>query len=140
MTQHTFHPEPTNVQRAEWAKSALDVFIEKVYTGDHPDSMLPEDIESAVGDLICDLLHFARIHPRLDALVIHSHALAMFDEEVADEEEANRSAEPPADLLDTLLNIKILAQKSGDHEADPFALLDLIAGEVQSALAKATPK
>jgi hypothetical protein len=41
-------------------------------------------------------------------------------------------------LLDALLNIKRLAEKSGDHEADPFALLDLIAGEVHTALAQAT--
>jgi hypothetical protein len=40
--------------------------------------------------------------------------------------------------LDTLLDIKRLAGKSGDHEADPFALLDLIADEVRTAINKAT--
>jgi len=44
------------------------------------------------------------------------------------------------ELLDTLLNVKRLAEKSGDDEADPFALLDLIADEARAALAKATPK
>jgi hypothetical protein len=37
-------------------------------------------------------------------------------------------------LLDALLNIKRLAEKSGDHEADPFALLDLIAHEARATI------
>jgi hypothetical protein len=40
-------------------------------------------------------------------------------------------------LFDALLDIKRLAGKSGDHEADPFALLDLIAERVREAIAKA---
>jgi len=82
MTQQTC-PEPTNVERAQWAKDALAVFTAQTYGGDHPDSMNPEDLESAIGDLICDLLHLARYHPRMDAAAIHAHALAMFEEEVA---------------------------------------------------------
>ena len=39
-------------------------------------------------------------------------------------------------FLDALLNVKRLAEKSGDHEAEPFTLLDLIADEVHAALAK----
>jgi len=38
-------------------------------------------------------------------------------------------------LLDALLDIKRLAEKSGDHEADPFSLLDMIASEARAALA-----
>ncbi len=52
---------------------------------------------------------------------------------------ANLIAKLP-ELLDALLNVKRLAEKSGDHEADPFALLDLIADEARAVLAKATPK
>ena len=37
-------------------------------------------------------------------------------------------------LLGALLDIKRLAEKSGDHEADPFALLDLIAVKARSAV------
>ena len=38
-------------------------------------------------------------------------------------------------LLDALLDIKRLSGKSGDHGADPFALLDLIADAAQAAIA-----
>lgn len=41
-------------------------------------------------------------------------------------------------LLDALLNIKRLAGKSGDDEADPFALLSLIASEALAAIHYAT--
>jgi hypothetical protein len=41
-------------------------------------------------------------------------------------------------MLDTLLNIKRLAGKSCGHEADPFALLELIASEALAAINKAT--
>jgi hypothetical protein len=41
-------------------------------------------------------------------------------------------------MLDDLLDIKRLAEKSGDAEADPFALLDLIAAQARDSLAKAT--
>jgi len=42
------------------------------------------------------------------------------------------------DLFDVLLDIKRLAEKSGDHEADPFALLDSIADRVRTAIAIVT--
>jgi hypothetical protein len=40
--------------------------------------------------------------------------------------------------LDALLDIKRLAEKCGDQEADPFALLDLIAEKARAAIKKAT--
>jgi hypothetical protein len=149
MPQHTDPSEPINVQRAEWAKAALAVFTAETYSGDHPDTMHPGDLESAIGDLICDLLNLARYHARLDAAAIHSHALDMFETELAEDEfikaaaafaqaEGNNSAKPVPDWLGALLNIKRLAEKSGDHEADPFALLDLIASEAFAAINKAT--
>jgi len=36
--------------------------------------------------MICDLLHFARLHPRMDAREIHAHALRLFEHEIADRE------------------------------------------------------
>jgi hypothetical protein len=51
--------EPTNADRAAWAKEALAVFTARTFSGDHPDSMDRDDLESAVGDLVADLLHFA---------------------------------------------------------------------------------
>jgi|GEM_PF-2983308 len=82
MTKQIRHLEPTNVQRAQWAKNALAVFTTETYGGDHPDTMFPGDLETAIGDLICDLLHFAHFHPRLDAVEIHIHAREMFEEEL----------------------------------------------------------
>jgi hypothetical protein len=52
--------EPTNPARAAWAKSALAVFTAATFSGDHPDTMNREDLECAISDLICDLMHFAR--------------------------------------------------------------------------------
>lgn len=49
-----------------------------------------------------------------------------------------RNSKPVPYWLDTLLDIKRMAEKSGDREADPFALLNLIACEVRRAINKAT--
>ena len=140
MTKHSRNLEPTNVERAEWARNALATFTAETYSGDHPSTMHTDDLGSAIGDLICDLLHFAYFHPRLDALAIHAHARSMFQLELTGEQMADHSAGPTVRLLDALLNIKRLAGKSGDQEVDPFTLLDLISDEVQNVLAKTTPK
>ncbi len=84
MIEQTHH-QPTNVQRAQWAKAALDVFIAET-DGDEPDSMHPSDLEDAICDLICDLMHLARFHPRMDALTIHARALTHFEHEIAEVE------------------------------------------------------
>jgi hypothetical protein len=149
MTQKTCPPEPTNVQRAEWAKAALAVFTAETFSGDRPETMHRDDLEDAISDLICDLLHFARFHPRMDAGAIHARALRTFEAEVAEEANCDRevpsvqtevsnSTEPVPYWLDAFLDIKRMAEKSGDHEADPFALLDLIAHEARAAINKAT--
>lgn len=52
--------EPTNADRAAWAKSALAAFTAATYSADHPDTMVRDDLECAISDLICDLMHFAR--------------------------------------------------------------------------------
>jgi hypothetical protein len=59
MTSTPFH-EPTNADRARWAKNALAVFAAETFSGDHPDTMERDDLECSIGDLICDLLHYAR--------------------------------------------------------------------------------
>jgi hypothetical protein len=51
--------EPTNADRAAWAHEALEVFTARTYGGDHPDTMDRGDLETAIHDLIADLLHFA---------------------------------------------------------------------------------
>jgi hypothetical protein len=82
--QSPFH-EPTNAQRAEWARNALAVFTAETYSSDHPDTMHPGDMESAIGDLICDLLHLAA-RKGMDAPAIHQHARGMFEQELAEDE------------------------------------------------------
>jgi len=110
MTQPTCNHEPTNAQRAEWAKAALAVFTGETYSGDHPDTMHPEDLDSAIGDLICDLLHFAA-RKRMPAYTIHAHALELFETELAEEDCCDRAPavappqpRPPsyAELLEAL--------------------------------------
>jgi hypothetical protein len=54
--------EPTNQDRARWAKDALTVFTCQTFSGDYPDTMDRDDLESAIADLICDLMHFAAEH------------------------------------------------------------------------------
>lgn len=85
MTHPTGNDEPTNIQRAEWAKAALTVFTEETCGGEHPDSMIRGDLEDAISDLICDLLHFAHLHPRMTPAEIHARALRNFEQEIADE-------------------------------------------------------
>jgi hypothetical protein len=139
MTKHTEPLEPANVQRAQWAKNALAVFTDETYGGDRPEDMEPGDLESAIADLICDLLHFAHFHPRMNAVKIHEHARDLFETERADDRDRTSAETSPA-WRDALLNIKRLAEKSGDDDADPFALLDLIAAEARTVLLKSTHK
>jgi hypothetical protein len=51
--------EPTNQVRARWAKDALAVFTAETFSDDHPNMMHRDDLACAIGDLVCDLLHFA---------------------------------------------------------------------------------
>jgi len=55
----THTSKPTNLDRARWARDALAVFTEATFSGDHPDTMHRDDLECAISDLICDLLHLA---------------------------------------------------------------------------------
>ncbi|HVX09908.1 MAG TPA: hypothetical protein VHC22_01785 [Pirellulales bacterium] len=83
--------EPTNADRAGWAKDALAVFTARTFSGDHPDAMDRGDLECAIGDLIADLLHFA-VQQRFDAGSIMRTACEHFDAELVD---ASRNAPLP---------------------------------------------
>jgi len=85
MTDQARENQPTNAQRADWAKAALTVFTEETCGGDHPDSMPLGDLEDAISDLICDLLHLANFHPPMNAARLHAQALGNFEQEIADE-------------------------------------------------------
>ena len=77
--------EPSNADRAEWAKDALAVFTALTFSGDHPDTMHHQDLECAIVDLICDLLHFASYkHFAVEA--VHQRAPTHFSIELDDEE------------------------------------------------------
>ena len=76
--------EPTNSDRAEWAKQALAVFTATTYGGDHPDSMDRGDLEAAVYDLIADLLHYAE-QKGFDVIEILYRAHGHYEAELAEE-------------------------------------------------------
>lgn len=76
--------EPTNADRAEWAKHALATFIARTYGGDHPDTMDRGDLETAVGDLIADLLHYTN-QKGFDSDEILRSARFHFEAELAEE-------------------------------------------------------
>lgn len=51
---------PTNADRAKWAKEALSVFTIRTYCGYEPDGLHEYQVETAIIELIADLLYFAR--------------------------------------------------------------------------------
>ncbi|CAN5142181.1 hypothetical protein BH10PLA2_BH10PLA2_34800 [soil metagenome] len=51
--------EPSNQDRARWANNALRVFAATTWNGENSDTMHGEDLECAIADLVCDLLHLA---------------------------------------------------------------------------------
>lgn len=72
--------EPNNLTRAAWAAEALVVFTARTYCGDHPDDMHRGDLETAIGDLITDLLHLACVRG-FDARDLARHAIDHFEAE-----------------------------------------------------------
>jgi len=76
--------EPTNTNRAAWAKEALAIFTDLTFGGDHPDTMDRGDLESAIGDLIADLLHFAE-QRGIDTDEVLRHATMHFECELHEE-------------------------------------------------------
>lgn len=87
--------EPTNADRAEWAREALNVFAATTFSGTTFDEMMadwptPEealtgDGPDALGDLVCNLLHLAR-EVGLDPERVMLNAMQTFRDEEQDEE------------------------------------------------------
>jgi len=77
--------QPTNGRRAQLAKDALAVFTASTLSGDHPDTMDRGDLECSIGDLISDLLHYAR-QQEFDVGGILQQACGHFALELLDEE------------------------------------------------------
>lgn len=76
--------EPTNADRAEWARGALAIFTARTFSGDPPDTMHRDDLECAISDLVADLMHYA--HQRgFDADAILHQACNNFELELLDE-------------------------------------------------------
>ncbi len=73
--------EPTNADRARWARNALATFTTETFSGEDPDTMDRNDLECAIGDLICDLLHLAQ-HKGFAVEPLWERALAHFQYEV----------------------------------------------------------
>lgn len=73
--------EPNNRDRARWANNALRVFIGTTWNGENPDTMHRDDLECAITDLICDLLHLAD-QKGLDAKEILERGNAHFEAEI----------------------------------------------------------
>ena len=77
------HHEPTNLQRALWARNALAAFTEEVFYGRHPEALVPDDRCDAIADLICDLLHYAN-QQRFNTEAVLRSAISNYEEELAE--------------------------------------------------------
>jgi hypothetical protein len=77
--------EPTNADRAKWAKEALAVYTTRTLSPYHPDRMDEDDLECSMSDLICDLLHYAR-QQECDVGSILQQGCGHFAQEILDEE------------------------------------------------------
>lgn len=73
--------EPTNMERAAWAKAALAIFTARTHFGKPLETMDRGDMEAAIGDLIADLLRFARTQ-EFDTDAIQERANEHFEYEV----------------------------------------------------------
>jgi hypothetical protein len=86
--------EPTNEQRAAWARDALDVFGRATFHQsvdemiDNCNSDRDSDLACAISDLICDLMHLADQHG-LDPYNVYGAALTNYEAEC---EEATEDA------------------------------------------------
>lgn len=76
--------EPDNSDRAHWAENALAVFTVETYCGRRPHNLERDDLETAVGDLIADLLHYAN-RKGFDSAEILRSATFHFEAELTEE-------------------------------------------------------
>lgn len=58
-------PMVTNSDRAGWAAEALDTFSKITHVGRPLAELTPEEQAELLGDLICNLQHYARIRLKL---------------------------------------------------------------------------
>jgi hypothetical protein len=119
------HTDVTNAKRAAWANAAVYLF----------EQLTGCDREDALGDLLGDLMHWARQN-NFDFDLALSRAKGHFEEECAEEEAIALTISAP-DLFDALLDIKLLAQKHDDNGYDPYTLLEEIESKALAVLAKA---
>lgn len=54
--------DPTNQDRAAWARTALSAFTAEVDGLRNPDILCPGDLAAAIVDLLANLLHYAEQH------------------------------------------------------------------------------
>ena len=52
--------EPTNDDRAAWAENAVETFTLETYGGRHFSDLVDDDRETAIYDLVANLLHLAK--------------------------------------------------------------------------------
>jgi hypothetical protein len=130
----------TNRTRASWAEACVSVFIQ--HTGC--------DREDALGDLLCDLMHWAVLHD-FDLAAALDRALGHFEEELVDEGQAPpaqpsgllaapRLFQPSALLLEALEDLVPHAvQEVDDRKATGIGYEDLeeAVETARAALAKA---
>jgi len=76
--------DTTNAERSQWAKDALCVFTARTFSGDHPNTMDRDDLECAIADLICDLMHYAR-RQGFDTGLILQQACRNYESELLEE-------------------------------------------------------
>jgi hypothetical protein len=107
--------EPTNADRAAWAKDALAVFTAATFSGDHPDRMHRGDLECATGDLIADLLHYA-LQQGFDIGAILQNACGNFGSELLDEACRGVSAPGAAIVSELVEALHYLLQQTVDMD------------------------
>jgi len=83
--------EPTNSERAAWARRALATFV-MASDGTTIARLHSQDLSNAISDLVCDLLHLAE-QSGLDPEVITSQALSNFAAELSEENDPSPISE-----------------------------------------------
>jgi hypothetical protein len=90
--------EPDNIDRADWARTAANVFSKEVFGGQSFDNMVTDgpdgDGPDVIGDLIGDLMHLAH-QQGWDAKAIAERGIGHFEYELAEAAFDEDEDEPP---------------------------------------------